>query len=104
MEVFVKNTLPILWKGFINWLKLENRKMESKDAKSIHFSESHLFVQHLPFPQVKSVIKTRPLRLLTILNLTFAIMKMLMHLWPKAMEQWKESIFCWLNVLSVNQR
>jgi hypothetical protein len=44
-----KNTLPILWKGFINWLKLESRKMESKDAKSIHFSESHLFVQHLPF-------------------------------------------------------
>ncbi|MFS0905315.1 hypothetical protein AB3N02_19930 [Priestia aryabhattai] len=44
-----KNTLPILWKGFINWLKLENRKMEFKDAKSIHFSESHLFVQHLPF-------------------------------------------------------
>jgi hypothetical protein len=35
-----KNTLPILWKGFINWLKLESRKMESKDAKSI---------QHLPF-------------------------------------------------------
>ncbi|GAB1809340.1 MULTISPECIES: hypothetical protein [Priestia] len=44
-----KNTLPILWKGFINWLKLESSKMESKNAKSIHFSESHLFVQHLPF-------------------------------------------------------
>ena len=44
-----KNTLPILWKGFINWLKLESSKMESKDIKSIHFSESHLFVQHLPF-------------------------------------------------------
>jgi hypothetical protein len=44
-----KNTLPMLWKGLINWLKLESREMESKNAKSIHFSESHLFVQHLPF-------------------------------------------------------
>ncbi|CJG19846.1 Uncharacterised protein [Streptococcus pneumoniae] len=46
------------------------------------------------FPQVKPVIKARPLRLLTILNLTFAIMKMLMNLWLKATEQLKESIFC----------